>query len=156
MALANDAAAQSKWENVERWFFARTYRPFDYEGKRLLELLGDVNESVNHDYDYRRDAKDKWLNPDEFLARGGGDCEDFAIAKMHMLAKRGLALDRMEVWVITRGRSTILVHAVLVVDGWAVLDNFEDDIYNVDRLRETNRPRYAVGVGSGRRLDGKP
>ena len=46
-----------------------------------------VFASINAAYDYRHEPAglDLWLTPVEFMAAGGGDCEDFAIAYWHAL-----------------------------------------------------------------------
>ena len=47
----------------------------------------DVFSSINAAYDYQPEPKgrDEWRTPAEFIAAGGGDCEDFAIAYWHAL-----------------------------------------------------------------------
>ena len=46
-----------------------------------------VYASINAAYRYQPDApgRDEWRTPAEFMAAGGGDCEDFAIAYWHAL-----------------------------------------------------------------------
>ena len=46
-----------------------------------------VFSSINAAYQYRHEplGLDLWLTPAEFMAAGGGDCEDFAIAYWHAL-----------------------------------------------------------------------
>lgn len=40
---------------------------------------------------------DYWATPVEFLSRGGGDCEDFAIAKYFTLKAMGMADDKLRI-----------------------------------------------------------
>src|SRR5207248_4663919 len=68
---------------------------------------------------------DVWTSPLATLARGGGDCEDYAIAKFVALRRAGLAADDLRIVVL---RDTIHGedHAVAAarVDGrWLMLDN---------------------------------
>lgn len=59
---------------------------------RLLDLearIDFVNMAVNQLVVYRADAAaDRWATPCETLARGAGDCEDFAITKFYLLLDR--------------------------------------------------------------------
>lgn len=79
---------------------------------------------------YRR--ADYWAPASETLRRGIGDCEDFAIAKMDMLAALGVARADMRL-IIARDLVRNADHAVLVVklDGGSVmLDNVTDRLLN--------------------------
>jgi predicted transglutaminase-like cysteine proteinase len=59
-------------------------------------------------------GRDHWATPVEFLAGGGGDCEDFAIAKYAALAKLGFTEQRLRIaFAHDRGRD--LVHALTIV-----------------------------------------
>ncbi len=57
----------------------------------FMAQLKNINEYFNY-VNYRGDARDKWLTPEEFVARGG-DCEDYAIAKYLTLKSLGVADD---------------------------------------------------------------
>lgn len=73
---------------------------------------------------------DRWLAPSESLARGRGDCEDYAIAKRAMLRAAGFA-DKDLYLVILKDLSRRADHAVLVVRAagrFLVLDNGTDRI----------------------------
>lgn len=96
------------------------------------ELLA-INKRVNKvkyvsDIDnYKK--KDYWAAPDEFYQRGG-DCEDYAIAKMMALVVRGVPESDLMLMVGKR-RADGEMHAVLEVrlDGKEyVLDNNETNI----------------------------
>lgn len=55
---------------------------------------GQVQTAVNRAIVYRADAelwgtRDHWATADETLARGAGDCEDIAVAKMQALRRLG-------------------------------------------------------------------
>ncbi len=92
-----------------------------------------VNQNIvfgNDQAVYRR--ADYWASASETLRRGIGDCEDFAIAKMDMLAALGVARADMRL-IIARDLVRNADHAVLVVklDGGSVLlDNVTDRLLN--------------------------
>lgn len=59
----------------------------------LTERIAFVNVEINRRVAYRQDADeggDHWSTPCETLARGRGDCEDFAIAKHFLLDACGV------------------------------------------------------------------
>ncbi|WP_338467363.1 transglutaminase-like cysteine peptidase [Novosphingobium sp. ZN18A2] len=93
--------------------------------------LDMVNHWVNWHVRYQDDVGgDEWADARETLQRGYGDCEDFAIAKMALLARLGVPRDDMFL-VLVRERARPVDHAVLAVrrDGrLLILDN------RVDRL----------------------
>ncbi len=106
-----------------------------------LALLKRVNRWVNHAITYRDDRADSWAAARATLSTRRGDCEDFAILKLHMLAAAGIAKDDM---MLTLARDTVrrLDHAVLLVrvgqaapdgrDQWMMLD------MQTDRLLPAN------------------
>jgi len=57
--------------------------------ENAFEGLALINSSVNNLIKYRADGADHWATPVETAARGAGDCEDFAIAKMWLLRSIG-------------------------------------------------------------------
>lgn len=95
------------------------------------ELLKRVNRWVNHQIAYRSDGKrDKWADARETLRARAGDCEDYAILKMQMLASAGFSKDDM---MLTLARDTLrgVDHAVLLVKthgDWVMLDMQSDRI----------------------------
>lgn len=112
-------------------------------------ILEAVQSDLNA-FEYIEDGRsgtpsDHWSRPAEFLARKGGDCEDFAIAKYAALAELGFSIDDMAVMVyIDRARA--VVHAVLLVnvdDETYVLDSLNDKVVPLDRAG-LGRPLYVV------------
>lgn len=82
------------------------------------------------DRTYRRD--DFWATAGETIARGSGDCEDFAILKMQLLRAAGIGGDRVKL-VLLRDLAVNADHALLLVrsrTGWVALDNMTDRIYD--------------------------
>lgn len=90
-----------------------------------------VNHWVNQ-YDYDSDVRvwgqrDYWAPLSAFVARGKGDCEDFAIAKYTLLRAIGVAATDLRLVIVNETRRDVL-HAVLSVrigDNWQMLDNMD-------------------------------
>ncbi len=99
------------------------------------ELLTKVNGWVNRNINYRDDRvqygmSDYWADARTTLRSGAGDCEDYAILKMQMLAAAGVDREDM---MLTLARDTVqrIDHAVLLVkngDEWVMLDMASDRI----------------------------
>jgi predicted transglutaminase-like cysteine proteinase len=104
-------------------------------GRDPVSRLEAVNSYVNARVRFVDDrvqfgVSDRWLAASETLARGRGDCEDFAIAKRAMLRAAGFA-DRDLYLVVLKDLTRRADHAVLVVRAngrFLVLDNGTDRI----------------------------
>ena len=123
-----------------------------------------VNESVN-DHPYIADEEswgrsDYWVTPEEFYARGGGDCEDYAIVKYAWLRSLGVPEDSMRLAVVydVERKSP---HTVLVLQDGAktlILDNQDTEMRvaeSVTRYRpifSINRYAWRLEEKSARRL----
>ena len=101
--------------------------PGSREGRaRLGEINRAINLAIRPMSDLAQHGQiDVWTSPLATLARGGGDCEDYAIAKFVALRRAGLAPDDLRIVVL---RDTIHGedHAVAAarLDGrWLTLDN---------------------------------
>lgn len=98
-------------------------------------LLARVNRWVNKEIAYRDDRvangmNDYWADAKATLDNRTGDCEDYAILKMQMLAASGIDREDM---MLTLARDTLKRsdHAVLLVrngDEWVMLDMASDRI----------------------------
>lgn len=91
-----------------------------------------VNAWVNKEIAYRSDkGGDKWADARSTLSKRAGDCEDYAILKMQMLAAAGVEKDDM---MLTLARDTLrrIDHAVLLVKNdagtWVMLDMQSDRV----------------------------
>jgi predicted transglutaminase-like cysteine proteinase len=92
--------------------------------------LGEINRAINLRVRPVSDmaqygVDDYWASPIETLSRGGGDCEDYAIAKYVALMEVGVAPDDLRL-VIVRDLRRQAIHAVVAVyrDGeWVLMDN---------------------------------
>ncbi len=99
------------------------------QGLRQAELVNSwVNSRLRFVDD--RQGGDRWASASQSLQRGAGDCEDYAITKMQLLAAAGF--DRRAMFlVIARDLVRQADHAVLAVriDGQLmVLDNMTDRV----------------------------
>ena len=92
--------------------------------------LGEINRAINFAIRPMSDLAqygeiDVWSSPLASLARGAGDCEDYAIAKFVALSRAGLSPDDLRI-VIMRDTIRGEDHAVAAarLDGhWLTLDN---------------------------------
>lgn len=135
-------------------------------GLRGRELLTAVNRSVNAMIAYRSDERlyrraDHWASLAEIVARGAGDCEDYAIAKMWVLRAAGVPSESMQITVLRDTRRG-LDHAVLAVhvDGeMLILDNVHDRVLADARVRDYAPLFTVASTGSfvhGRRVAPQP
>ena len=67
----------------------------------ILNKLKNVNDFFNQ-ITYKSDlsvwgTKDYWATPFEFMGRGAGDCEDYAIAKYFSLIKLGVPDEKLRI-----------------------------------------------------------
>jgi predicted transglutaminase-like cysteine proteinase len=120
-------------------------RPFS-----RLDLLRRVNAAVNRSVRYQDDivtygVSDHWATPMETALMGAGDCEDFAIAKMGMLAALGMPMHSMSLTVVKDLRKGI-GHAILSVslgETMFVLDNQSEEVRE-DRTVTAYQALYSV------------
>jgi predicted transglutaminase-like cysteine proteinase len=115
-----------------------------------LVLIRKANLAVNHAIRYQLDPvtygrEDYWATPVETAQHGAGDCEDFAIMKMGMLAAFGLPLSSMQV-VVLKDTKRNIGHAVLNVrvgEMNYILDNLTDQVRSDDQIANY-QPFYSV------------
>lgn len=109
-----------------------------------VEKLRTVNTFFNRQIQYREDKDawaqvDYWASPMEFLAKGQGDCEDYAIAKFFSLIHLGVTPAKMRmVYVRAQNAGTIQAHMVLAYYAEPnaeplILDNLITDIRPASR-----------------------
>lgn len=85
-----------------------------YPVETQLQIINEFINSAPYIPDTKgTGARDKWLTPEAFLSKGG-DCEDFAIAKMASLKALGFHPDRLRL-VIVDDEQSAQKHAVLAV-----------------------------------------
>jgi len=114
------------------------------EKASFIGKLRAVNDAVNSHIAYQADyishnAVDYWSTPAETIARGAGDCEDFANMKLRMLNELGVPARSMSLVVVKDVRRN-LFHAVLAITtnkGNFILDNVDNRI-----LTDRDLPQY--------------
>ena len=124
-------------------------------GLNESELLARVNQWVNREIAYVNDdrnyrQRDFWATAEQTIARGKGDCEDFAILKMQMLRAAGVDAERMKL-VLLRDLAANADHAFLLVQtdaGKVVLDNVTDRLYDGS---QSNAVRPVLSFSENRR-----
>jgi predicted transglutaminase-like cysteine proteinase len=113
--------------------------------------LGEINRAINLairpvDDLAQHGEIDVWSSPLATLARGGGDCEDYAIAKFTALRRAGLAPDDVRIVVLhdtVRGEDHAVAAARL--DGrWLMLDNRRMAMVEDADVRNF-RPTFVIG-----------
>src|SRR3546814_3669 len=114
----------ARWDHVRRaapaaLMQANLRRANAAPGLDEQELLARVNQWVNREIAYIGDdrnyrQRDYWATAEQTIARGKGDCEDFAILKMQMLRAAGIDPDRMKL-VLLRDLAANADHAFLLV-----------------------------------------
>lgn len=109
------------------------------QGLDPLARLQLINNWVNARIAFAEDpAADQWTSLAETVARGRGDCEDYAIAKMQLLENAGVPGGDMYLVIVT-DTARHADHAVLVVrddGGLLVLDNKTDRILQADQITD--------------------
>ncbi len=105
---------------------------------QLAIVQRDVNRRVSYRADLpARDLGDSWSRAGSTLARGSGDCEDYAIAKGQELLTHGFQPQDIYL-VIGRKPDLTVIHAILIVRAkgrfW-VLDNLSADVIDADQFR---------------------
>ena len=118
--------------------FATTLRERD-ERSRIEAVNAYVNARVTFTDDVRQyGVADRWSAASETLARGRGDCEDYALAKLALLRRAGFA-DRDLYFVVLKDLVRRADHAVLVVRSegrFLVLDNGTDRLVDSAEVRD--------------------
>jgi len=112
-------------------------------GQGIIAKLEAVNGYVNARVRFVDDriqfgVADRWLPASETLARGRGDCEDFALAKRALLRAAGVP-DKDLYLVVLKDLTRRADHAVLVVRAngrFLVLDNGTDRIVDSSDVQD--------------------
>jgi len=94
-----------------------------------MDILTYVNDVVNASK-YTPDPHNIWKAPEEFLEDGGGDCEDFAIMKYHLL--KGLVQNLKIAFVLISGDRGKQAHMVCLARNLVLDNNAVDLIPEVD------------------------
>jgi len=116
-----------------------------------MEKLKQVNEFFNRRIRFDDDQQiwgqsDYWATPLETLAKGGGDCEDFSIAKYYTLLNAGMPVEQLRlVYVKARigGAASNVTQAHMVLAYYptpdaepVILDNLITDLRPASRRQD--------------------
>jgi len=124
-------------------------------GKDAFERIEAVNWYVNKRVRFTDDIrqygrKDVWSAANETLNRGRGDCEDYAIAKLQMLRRAGIA-DKDLYLVVVKDLVRRADHAILVVRAAGhmyVLDNGTDELLDTESVSDYRPVITFAAVGA--------
>ncbi len=136
------------------------------DGARALDgraRLGEINRAINLSIRPVSDLalygiNDVWSPPLVTLAKGAGDCEDYAIAKFVALQEAGVAIEDLRI-VILRDDVREEDHAVVAarLDGsWLVLDNLHMAMAGDRQVRDYLRPLFLIDHEGVKRYSGAP
>lgn len=141
----NHTPLDAKWRSVGRSNVGAQAARFvkRLKGKDPFERLEAVNWYVNRRVHFVEDSRqfgraDIWSSAADTLRRGQGDCEDYAIAKLQMLRRAGLA-ERDLYLVIVKDLVRRADHAVLVARAGGhlyVLDNGTDEVLDSETVSD--------------------
>ncbi len=114
------------------------------------QKIAAVNDYMNKSIIYAEDidvwgVTDYWTSPTEVLAKGYGDCEDYAIAKYYSLKQLGFNDEDMRIVVLKDTRKNEL-HAILVINENGtnyVLDNQNPNVM-ADSQIAYYQPIYSI------------
>lgn len=120
--------------------------------------LGETNRAINLAIRAADDgADDVWSSPLATFARGAGDCEDYAIAKLAALRLAGVAAEDLRI-VVVRDVRVGEEHAVAAakLDGhWLMLDNRRMAMVEDDNAR-TYQPLFVLYQSAVLKYVGEP
>jgi predicted transglutaminase-like cysteine proteinase len=120
--------------------------------------LGETNRAINLAIRAADDgADDVWSSPLATFARGAGDCEDYAIAKLAALRLAGVAAEDLRI-VVVRDVRVGEEHAVVAakLDGhWLMLDNRRMAMVEDDNAR-TYQPLFVLYQSAVLKYVGEP
>lgn len=133
-------------QKIVEWQYLINYLRPQTEVERLESINRFFNQLTFVSDDILWKKEDYWASPTEMLSVGGGDCEDYAIAKFFSLKQTGINESRLRLAYV-RSLTLNQAHMVLLVlsenGGSAlVLDNLTTDILPVTE-RNDLVPVYA-------------
>ncbi|GGI30106.1 transglutaminase-like cysteine peptidase [Bradyrhizobium guangdongense] len=120
--------------------------------------LGETNRAINLAIRAANDGTDDvWSSPLATFARGAGDCEDYAIAKLAALRLAGVAVEDLRI-VVVRDVRAGEAHAVAAarLDGsWLMLDNRRMAMVEDENAR-TYQPLFVLYQAAVLKYVGEP
>lgn len=142
LTLVTQTPYDDRWASVQAPIhseFARGLRALPEE-QRLMIVENYVDSQIRYTADPV--DQDQWQPAARTLARGLGDCEDYAIAKLQLLKEAGIAEERLfftTLWTPLGGHAVLLVQ---LNSGLYLLDNIDDPV-----IQRFYRPIYAFSAG---------
>jgi predicted transglutaminase-like cysteine proteinase len=117
----------------------------EYEG---LAQIGHINRAANYALrqEHGDQVDDEWTSPLVALAKGAGDCKQFALLKYAALREAGIPRDALRI-VVVEVRSTHRQHAFVAVqnqDRWLLLDNRTSTLIESSKALDYYDPLYAL------------
>lgn len=129
--------AQEKYGREARMRLVAWEELLKHDNMTDKEKLEKINSFFNKAMVFANDyelygVKDYWATPVEFISRGAGDCEDYAIAKYFSLKIMGVSEEKLRIAYVKALQYNIF-HMVMLYysDPWAeplILDNLADAI----------------------------
>jgi predicted transglutaminase-like cysteine proteinase len=132
---------------LEDWvrYVAQAARERNPAASDPLRQIQQINSYVNRVVRFLSDsehwsAADYWATPSETFASGGGDCEDYSIAKYFLLKELGESVPRLRITYVRAG-SIRQAHMVLAyyprpdAEPW-ILDNLVDQVLPASARRD--------------------
>src|SRR5690606_4262201 len=108
--LVRRTAFDARWQRVNKapspqLMRAQLQKARVSNGLSHADIFDRVNRWVNQNIAYQGDdrnygLRDYWASPAETLETMRGDCEDYAILKMHMLRAAGIRADRIKLMLL--------------------------------------------------------
>lgn len=114
------------------------------KNKSLVYKLVAVNTFFNQ-MKYKTDIElwgknDYWAKPLEFLKKGAGDCEDYALAKLYALKKLGISQNKFKLYYskIKKNEKPHMVLAFYYKENKEplILDNFNKKIFTTTKRND--------------------
>jgi predicted transglutaminase-like cysteine proteinase len=137
--------AQEKYGQEARSRLASWEDLLNHNGITDREKLEKINSFFNKKIVFVNDAdlygvKDYWATPVEFISRGAGDCEDFAIAKYFSLKIMGVSEDKIRIAYVKALQYNIFHMVMLYYSNPGadplILDNLVDSITPASERRD--------------------
>ncbi|RPH16164.1 MAG: sulfate adenylyltransferase [Alteromonadaceae bacterium TMED7] len=113
----------------------------NYAGENYWPRVKAVNAYFNSNYAVSDDLslwaqEDHWATPQEFAAKGAGDCEDFAIAKYFELVAENVPKELLALSYVTLNGNQahmVLLYHDQTEDTWYVLDSYNPAVLPVSK-----------------------
>lgn len=133
----NDAGLKQKWKAL----YDELYRADIYEKLQKVNTFFNKNKYTD-DLD-NWGAEEYWATPREFMLKGRGDCEDYAVAKYYALKALGVPPKSMVLVSVIDDKSGMghLVLSVSYAGSFYILDNNGNTVYR-NGTKNFYKPRY--------------